>query len=348
MVNTQASTIPVTRFNLNHVERKQRFEVWRETMADASMEIELPDKAQGEAFSIDLTAFHLSNMMLVSAHSSAQFQNRTNKLIAKDGLEHFLVQLYLQGTASVQSARRSDATARAGDIILVDLARPSAGFVDHYSNLNMVIPRHVLLARCPNIERCHGAVLSRDSIFGRLLGEHILSLYRSMPEMTADASAAVAEGVANLVGSYFSQEMPCEERSASLQAANYQTVRQYILHNLEVPDLSPEMIAAHFRMSRSYLYRLFDKDGGVARFIQEQRLLKAHKMLRSRTHRYKNVREIAYALGFNSDSHFCHSFQRYFGERPSDVRQQQVVPKAVSGESASVEQRFVEWVNNLC
>jgi AraC-like DNA-binding protein len=72
-------------------------------------------------------------------------------------------------------------------------------------------------------------------------------------------------------------------------------------------------------MSRSNLYRLFEDDGGVARYIQSQRLLEAHAVLSDPATK-KSISAIGEDLCFADASSFSRTFKREFGHSPGEVR----------------------------
>lgn len=99
-------------------------------------------------------------------------------------------------------------------------------------------------------------------------------------------------------------------------------VRQAILlmeRNIEDPMTVPR-IASELGVSQRQLERQFKRDVGctVVQFGLVVRLQNARVLLISTD---LGVREIATASGFNTLSHFAHSFRRFFGKRPSDYRE---------------------------
>jgi AraC-like DNA-binding protein len=72
-------------------------------------------------------------------------------------------------------------------------------------------------------------------------------------------------------------------------------------------------------MSRSNLYRLFEDIGGVARYIQRERLLEAHAVLSDSASR-QSISAIAEDLCFADPSAFSRTFKREFGYSPTEVR----------------------------
>ena len=85
------------------------------------------------------------------------------------------------------------------------------------------------------------------------------------------------------------------------------------------PTLTPKRLCRLIGMSRSQLYRLFEPMGGVARYIQAERLREAHRALADPDNA-RDIHEIAEDLGFFDASAFSRTFRREYGCKPSDVR----------------------------
>ena len=69
------------------------------------------------------------------------------------------------------------------------------------------------------------------------------------------------------------------------------------------------------------MQRVFEEAGVTfTQFLTEQRLLAAHKALRSSASAPAPISMIAYESGFSDVSHFNRLFRRRFGCAPNDVR----------------------------
>ncbi|MFY9260360.1 MAG: helix-turn-helix domain-containing protein [Gallionella sp.] len=305
-------------FDLSEVDSKERYDLWRESIS-VIFEVDLKPEAPIESFNASLTTSHLSTLLLSTTSSQEQFFNRSPKLIARDGLDHCLLQLYTRGSTTGQWGHKRNSTVQAGDILLLDLNQPITSFTTDFTNITLVIPRYILLQHIPEVEKYHGCILPRDSAFGRLLQAHLITLQGVASTVSADEACTIAEGVAHLAGTYFSQSHS-SARYPQIHAATQATVQRYIVNNLTNPDLTPNSIAAHFKMSRAYLYRLFGSGQGISQYIQKQRLQRAFRELSHPSRRQLRIGDYAFSLGFNSESHFSRSFQQLFGVTPSDVR----------------------------
>src|SRR5262249_58962320 len=80
-------------------------------------------------------------------------------------------------------------------------------------------------------------------------------------------------------------------------------------------------IAANPRLSTRYVQHLFELSGpSFPRFVLEQRLLLAHRLLREPRSRWRKISEVCAAAGFSDISYFNRAFRARFGARPTDVR----------------------------
>ena len=75
----------------------------------------------------------------------------------------------------------------------------------------------------------------------------------------------------------------------------------------------------HFHCSRATLYRVFKADGGVKRFVTDQRLARSFHDLASPGVSGQRVKDVAEAWGFFNASHFNRLFRQRFDITPSDV-----------------------------
>jgi AraC-like DNA-binding protein len=72
---------------------------------------------------------------------------------------------------------------------------------------------------------------------------------------------------------------------------------------------------------------LFESDGTTfSRFLLDQRLARAHRMLSNPVLAERTISTIAYEAGFGDLSHFNRAFRRRYGAAPSDVGVVKVTP----------------------
>jgi AraC-like DNA-binding protein len=136
-----------------------------------------------------------------------------------------------------------------------------------------------------------------------------------------------------------------------IEAVTLERIRRHIAASLGSPGLHPEALCGQFRISRSQLYRLFEPLGGVAAYIQEQRLGRAFAELSEATHGHRRIYDIAFDLGFSSEAHFSRIFRRAFGLSPSEVRAHARDVLSADGstmrDGATASSGYEDWVRRL-
>ena len=159
-----------------------------------------------------------------------------------------------------------------------------------------------------------------DTPLGRLLGDYIGLLQRSFVELEAADMPRLTNAVRAMV---LACTGPSGDRldiaSSQINVTRREKVRQFIDQSLREPRLDATMLCRQVGMSRTQLYRLFQDDGGVARYIRHRRLLRAYADL-SDTSNGMSINAIADALCFEDASSFSRAFKQEFDVNPRDVR----------------------------
>jgi len=95
------------------------------------------------------------------------------------------------------------------------------------------------------------------------------------------------------------------------------SVRRYLTHSLSVSNLKLDFVAERFNMSKRSLHRKLKEEG-----TSYQQILDSLRMELSRKYLKEKIPlvEIAYLLGFESQSAFNKFFQKHFQMKPSQFR----------------------------
>jgi AraC-like DNA-binding protein len=159
-----------------------------------------------------------------------------------------------------------------------------------------------------------------DTPLGRLLGDYMIALWRRLSDMTEADFAGLTKGIGAMV---VAAVAPSADRMAiakpRIDLSCKERVRQVVRRHLRMPTLRPSTLCRLVGMSRSNLYRLFEDTGGIARYIQDERLLEARAILADPAS-YQKVSVIAEELCFADASSFGRAFKRAFGYAPRDAR----------------------------
>lgn len=103
------------------------------------------------------------------------------------------------------------------------------------------------------------------------------------------------------------------------QSSELDRLKGFIQDHLTLPELSVDMIAKNLGLSRAKLYRLAEPLGGIQRFITKQRLKMAHTRLLHTKDRL-SITNLAFDLGFNTETSFRRSFKERYGVTPTNLR----------------------------
>jgi AraC-like DNA-binding protein len=140
------------------------------------------------------------------------------------------------------------------------------------------------------------------------------------------------------------------EANGPIDLTLMERVRQAVRKNLRSPSLGPDKLCREAATSRSQLYRLLEREGGVARYIQRRRLSEGFSILCDRSTSF-SIGKVAEMLCFADGSSFSRAFRREFGMSPRDVRASAIggLPLKASLRSvvAPAARSFSECLNRL-
>lgn len=343
------SKSPTSLFRTHTLAAGERFAAWRESMA-VFLDARLSSHHDIKNFTGENESYLLDDIMLVRGISAAQKYDRPASKISRDGIDHYMIQIFIGGGCELNLQDRivKSAPHRA---IAFDLGEVMDSFNSEFDLLALVIPRGRLAPLLTAPDSMHGRVPDVESGAGIMLADFIKSLYLAAPSFTPTEAKATTRALLEILAAAFNGAPASEiaARDASQQAA-FLRVQLFIRENLSTADLSPEIIALGVGMSRTALYRLFEPAGGVADYVRELRLRKCLAEIISVSHIHRNVSEIAYRSGFTDPSHFTRLFKQRFGCTPREAREA-ADPAArrdrVELDPRVGDRRYEEWIAGL-
>lgn len=253
-------------------------------------------------------------------------RERSFRHLRKDPLDHWC--LVLCDPSPAQGAPSGDQTRLTSrELGIRSLGRSFDAVVSDTTVLSLYIPRDLFASSAGVLDAAEGNLMTTG--LTALLADYLTALERRLPQIGIDAMERVAEMTGNIIAACLA---PTADRmDAARPAANWTLVeraRRAIHQNLANQNLTPDDLCRLIGTSRSKLYRLFEPFGGVAHYIQRQRLREGRALL-GRSGDALSVGRIGEQVGFSDLSSFSRAFRREFGMSPSDVRGA-VLPKAVS------------------
>ncbi len=294
-----------------------RFEVWRESILPL-FEPVIDDLPSAEPFYARVEGFHLQHFLMGQTSFSGQRFRRTRTHCAGENAEHFLIQMYLEGEYRGHNGPQ-EVVGGFGDITVLDLSRPLETRTPSSRNLSLVVPRELLYTYVKG-GFSPGTVLSAGSPLGKIVGNHLLSVWQALPSATLADTRVISEVLLGvLAGAFNARAGVADANSSMVERATVEAIRRYIDRNLESSKLTPAHLCEHFGCSRAQLYRLFQPLGGVAGYIREARLKRCLYELTRCGHGRKHIAAIGARWGFNNQSHFCRLFRETFGITPGEA-----------------------------
>lgn len=339
------NSIPRIRFSTEGRSAREGWNAWCELFAPL---FEIEPQCEPEAFWAEVDAFDLQRMMVTRMAFGGVTQRglRSEERIRQSGLDHYGIELCLRNDGYVCEGRHGDTEIRPGDLAVFDMAQPHALTAANSESIALTLPRSLLEAHCPGVEKLHGHCLD-DPGLAWLLGDHILALHRCLPHMAWDEAYAVVEATAVLAGACLARsDESLECARGVIEQSLLRRARQYIVSRLEDPLLSPATVGEAIGTSRATLYRLFQPLGGVAHSIKETRLRRVHAALRNPAE-WRSISALAYRYGFVSAAHFSRAFRELYGCSPRDVREFARTKPASSLAAAGPEDIVADWLKNL-
>jgi AraC-like DNA-binding protein len=297
------------------------------------------DPADSLPAGISLTNYNFGQVLLGHVSAPAQRLQRSAPMIARQGVDHVLLQFYGTGEGRV-AAGGAASTVAAGQVVVIDLSQPVVIEAGRVTATSIVIPRRLLGAHITTIEDLHGQAL--DCVSHPAL--HVVQTYLSGLIDCADAVRSaqalhLAQAAVELCGAGFD---PGDGLARATGHGLHVTIRQFIEAELGGAAFGVDTILGHFGLSRTSLYRMFESDGGAAHYIRERRLLRALRLL-TRPGARLRISAVAYAAGFADEKTFSRAFRRRFGFAPREAGPADTFPQGANPD----EPILLSWMKSL-
>ena len=294
------------------------FARFREHAAGAA-EIKLPGAA--EDFRMRSATRLLGSAVLVNITITPVIFEHTASLVARVGVDHLMLTMYLAGGVAFTAGRRA-ITARPGDIFVVDYSEPN--FSRSHSDdgttraVNLILPRARLAPLLAAPHAVQASLIPRETTAGRRVREHMLALNNAASGLTASEIEERLNQVAHLVAQFLG---PADAQDPGVaRQALLSSIKSHVEQQLIMSGVGVDYLCERFDLSRSALYRLFEPEGGLAAYIQQRRLIRAYARLAEPEMQDRRIIDIALESQFSSDATFARAFRRQFGVTPREVR----------------------------
>jgi AraC-like DNA-binding protein len=303
---------------------RDQLEAWREwyhPVLDIS-----PKQATDDVFPAEIHMWKLGGLAMSRTTAPPVYVSRTKSNLRGDPVDHWVVSYCARGAHLARTAG-TELEVPARVPYLWSLGQEFLHERTHVDRIQFFLARDAFRDVAPLLDAALGSTL--DTPLGHLLGDYMMALERCLPSLTEAELPRLADAIGAMVAAAVA---PSAERVAGAQrqidVGRKERVRQAVRKHLQTPTFGPRVLCRLVGMSRSNLYRLFEDTGGVARYIQRERLLEAHAVLTNPANS-QSISAIADDLCFADASSFSRTFKREFGHSPGEARSAGLAPSAM-------------------
>lgn len=342
----EESGVPHAVFSLEGVAGHERYDVWQDSIS-CIFEVDSHKDIRDEQFNASVDANMFGPVMLARTQTLRQEWKRTPGIMARDGMDHYMIQLYESGNMLWDTDKGEFAFPEQG-LVVFDLAQEVNLKTDDFANISLIVPREMLEDQLKAADDHHLRVLGGAEPMVQLLRDHMISLKRLSAQMSAKQALEVAPATVGLAAACLNgAALDSPDQISGVAMAQVTKIRRFIEGNLTNPSLSANWIAGQVGVSRSRLYALFEPFGGVANYIRERRLRKALLELAQPNIVRRTIYDIALSAGYTSDTAFSRAFRERYGSSPNEVRNGAVVSTPEHTVSDGLDRRYETWLNRL-
>lgn len=238
-----------------------------------------------------------------------------------DGCDDIAIDLMRRCTDARMEHRGTHQT-KAGDLYLVDYARPSEMRRGAHCTVGLTMSRRVFReALGAGIEPQAGLKFASRGL-ALVLRHHLQATFDETHRMSETERAAAARAAKDMALALLQAGHAGAADPEQFVLGFYCAALRLIDRACGDPDLAPEQIVVTLGCSRASLYRAFAAHGqSVAAAIWRARLDRAHRMLSSAEGIGRPISEIAALAGFREMPSFTRMFRRRYGTTPREARE---------------------------
>ncbi len=325
----------------------EAFRRWRD---DISVIFDVKcDKGPEEEFHLQMDVFRLADILLASGIVSAQSYERSRWKAGRDGVDHYLLQFYLDGAVTRRDGCGDSHGTRSGDLWVSDLAQPLSSRATASRFLNLFIPRRLLCPLLLRPDEHSMRIHPGHSPLVALLLDHVRALHERAPDMNIDEASQIVRPTLELAAAALNGgASPNDGANAGVNDALCDAICRHARSHMSDPELRAARVAATFGISRRKLDHLFAPLGGFADWMRKERLASARRMLCDPTRDRLTIDEIARIHGFRYQANFTCAFRKLYHMTPMQTRglfQEQMTAR--DRERPSTRSEWARWIEAL-
>jgi AraC-like DNA-binding protein len=317
---TAASDFGPFHFSTDALPARDRMAIWREVFGRHVVRTEF-EPVPDQPFANTATMYRLPGLSLAFNRSTG-FQSRRTRPLVADGNDDLNFTINVEGAAHASQLGR-DAPFAVGEAVLLANAEVGTLQFPARARLRSIgVSRRSLSAMVQDPEAAVGVTIRSSSAL-RLLSGYLAAAEDGAvladPELRHVFATHAQDLVALVIGA--TRDAAELAKGRGLRAARLRAIKTDILGNIASRNLSLDVVAVRLGISPIYIRKLLEgEDTSFSKFVLEQRLMRAYRMLNDPRFARRPIAAIAMDAGFGDLSYFNRAFRRRYGAAPSDVR----------------------------
>ena len=195
---------------------------------------------------------------------------------------------------------------------------------DNYEMMTIEIPKFILSEHLRQPSLYLGLKFSGNKGFPQIAYQFFEKLPQMIQKVSDKELAYLKDSLINIIVNTF-KSMDEWHQLTTVSLSQLQRAKDIIASSLHKPTLTRSTVSEKTGVSVRELNRIFSSQGtSITRYIKDQRLFLAKKLLLEPSFQKVTISEIAYRAGFNDLSHFSNSFSYKFELSPKEYRQKHI------------------------
>lgn len=307
-------------FDTRNVPSQLQRNYWQDIISQVFVPLICDISAQANFFGA-LKIKNLGNIPLIEVQGCGQHVERNSSNIRYGGHDEILITLLIEGKMGIQHHGREQHLST-GQFVFYDTQKPYDLYLhEQFNQLVWVIPRKQFQQSFGRPEHLCGYAFGGEHPLKAFLLSDAQNLFHLPNEqMSSELQNMIMKRFLNLL-SYVTLDhiKGCGPKFGNSNILLQ--VKHLILDNLKNPELNINAIAQNLQISSRYIAKLFQQEETTfGRYVLQQRLKLAKRMLIQTREQNHKINQVAYHCGFNDTSRFSREFKKYYGISPSRVK----------------------------
>lgn len=300
-------------FTTHNLPQNEQLTAWR-AWYDGIFDVEVSDNRT--ACPCSTAAWSLPEFGVSTVKAPHLTMTREMAHLRSNPIDHWVITIGMRRTVGSASGLPLNVPPQIP--FVVSLGRPLTSRRSADERTHLFLPRDAFRELASLLDAAEATPL--ESRLGRLLGDYILLLRQSLPDLALSDMARFAGAVRSMVlACMLPSADRLEEAGVQVNLTRREQIRRFIDQHLREPRLGAHKLCRELGMSRTQLYRLLEQDRGVAHYIRHRRLLRCYGLLADPSN-ICPINVIADQHCFEDASSFSRAFKQEFGCNPREVR----------------------------